>query len=88
VLKLANKDFSRDPAIVAEMDADPLIENETQPTQTVAEMVRADERLKVEFPLIKLPADHSWQRRQSHEACRQPVFLRSRRLRRQDAEDL
>lgn len=55
VLKLNNKDFSRDPAVVAEMDADPLIEDETQPTQTVAEMVRADERLKVEFPLMKLP---------------------------------
>jgi alpha-beta hydrolase superfamily lysophospholipase len=55
VLKLNNKDFSRDPAAVAAMDADPLIANETQPTKTVAEMVRADERLKAEFPLIQLP---------------------------------
>ena len=37
------------------MNADPLIANETQPTKTVAEMVRADERLKKEFPLITLP---------------------------------
>jgi alpha-beta hydrolase superfamily lysophospholipase len=55
VLKLKNEDFSRDPARVAEMNADPLIAHEVQPTQTVAEMVRADERLKKEFPLIKLP---------------------------------
>jgi alpha-beta hydrolase superfamily lysophospholipase len=37
------------------MNDDPLIANETQPTSTVAAMVRADERLKKEFPLIKLP---------------------------------
>jgi acylglycerol lipase len=55
VLKLKNEDFSRDPAAVARMNADPLIANETQPTKTVAEMVRADERLKKEFPLITLP---------------------------------
>ena len=34
---------------------DPLLANEVQPTKTVAEMVRADERLKREFPLFKLP---------------------------------
>src|ERR1700722_1689620 len=55
VLHLKNEDFSRDPAAVARMNADPLIANETQPTKTVAEMVRADERLKKEFPLITLP---------------------------------
>jgi alpha-beta hydrolase superfamily lysophospholipase len=32
-----------------------LLAHEVQPTQTVAEMVRADERLKKEFPQIKLP---------------------------------
>jgi alpha-beta hydrolase superfamily lysophospholipase len=37
------------------MNDDPLIAHETQPTQTLAEMVRADERLKNEFPLITLP---------------------------------
>jgi len=55
VLKLKNEDFSRDPAWVAMMNADPLIANEVQPTQTVAEMVRADERLAQAFGLITLP---------------------------------
>jgi alpha-beta hydrolase superfamily lysophospholipase len=55
VLRLKNEDFSRDPAVVAAMNADPLIANETQPTQTVAELVRADERLKNEFSRITLP---------------------------------
>jgi acylglycerol lipase len=55
VLHLKNEDFSRDPAIVQTMNTDPLIAHETQPTQTLAEMVRADERLKTEFPLIALP---------------------------------
>jgi acylglycerol lipase len=55
VLHLKNEDFSRDPKVVQMMNDDPLIAHETQPTQTVAEMVRADERLKKEFPLITLP---------------------------------
>jgi acylglycerol lipase len=55
VLKLHNEDFSRDPAVVEVMNNDPLIAHEVQPTQTVASMVRADERLKKEFPRIKLP---------------------------------
>ena len=55
ILHLKNEDFSRDPDVVAAMNADPLIAHETQPTQTLAEMVRADERLKKEFPLITLP---------------------------------
>jgi alpha-beta hydrolase superfamily lysophospholipase len=32
-----------------------LIAHETQPTLTVAEMARADDRLRKEFPLITLP---------------------------------
>jgi acylglycerol lipase len=55
VLKLRNEDFSRDPAVVAALDADPLIADETQPTQTVAEMVRATEQLRLDMPSIKLP---------------------------------
>ena len=55
VLKLHNEDFSRDPAVVEFMNSDPLIAHEVQPTLTVAEMVRADERLREEFPLITLP---------------------------------
>jgi alpha-beta hydrolase superfamily lysophospholipase len=54
-LHLKNEDFSRDPAVVQAMNADPLISHETQPTRTLAEMVRADERLKSEFPRITLP---------------------------------
>ena len=55
VLKLKNADFSRDSAVVQTMDADPLIAHEAQPTQTLAAMVRADERLTREFPLLTLP---------------------------------
>jgi len=55
VLKLNNEDFSRDPAVVKAMNEDPLIAHEVQPTQTVAALVRADERLKKEFPRITLP---------------------------------
>ena len=55
VLHLKNEDFSRDPKAVAAMNADPLIAHETQPTKTVAEMVRADEWLKQEFSEFTLP---------------------------------
>jgi alpha-beta hydrolase superfamily lysophospholipase len=55
VLKLKNEDFSRDPKVVETMNNDPLIAGESQPAETVAEMVRADEQLKNEFRLITLP---------------------------------
>jgi alpha-beta hydrolase superfamily lysophospholipase len=55
VLKLKNEDFSRDPNVVGQMNEDPLIAGETQPTKTVAEMVRADERLTDGFPRITVP---------------------------------
>jgi acylglycerol lipase len=55
VLHLPNERFSRDPEAVEAMNNDPLIAHETQPTQTMAAMVRADERLKKEFPQITLP---------------------------------
>lgn len=55
VLKLKNKDFSRDPKAVQAMNDDPLIANEVQPAMTVAALVRADERLTKEFPLITFP---------------------------------
>lgn len=55
VLNLPKKEFSRDPAVVQALIDDPLLANEVQPTKTVAEMVRADERLKRDFPLFKLP---------------------------------
>jgi acylglycerol lipase len=55
VLRLKNEDFSRDAAVVATMNADPLIAHEVQPTQTIAELVRADERFKKELKNITLP---------------------------------
>src|SRR6478735_2841350 len=55
VLRLKNEDFSRDPEWVRELNEDPLIENEVQPSQTVAALVRADERLLKEFRRITLP---------------------------------
>jgi acylglycerol lipase len=55
VLKLKNEDFSRDPQIVESMNRDPLIAGENQTAKTVAELIRADERLRTEFPRIKLP---------------------------------
>ena len=55
LLHLLNERFSRDPEAVERMDSDPLIADETQPAQTMGALVRADERLKQEFPLITLP---------------------------------
>ena len=55
VLNLPTEDFSRDPAAVQAMKDDPLIHDEVQPTNTVAELARADERLEREFPQITLP---------------------------------
>ena len=37
------------------MNADPLIDNEKQPTETLASMVRADELLEKGFPSMTLP---------------------------------
>ncbi len=55
VLALKDEDFSRDPTFVARMKSDPLIPHVAYPSQTVAELVRADERLKKEFSRITLP---------------------------------
>jgi acylglycerol lipase len=55
VLKLKNEDFSRDPKAVEALNHDPLTAHEVQPAMTVAALVRADERLREEFPLITLP---------------------------------
>jgi alpha-beta hydrolase superfamily lysophospholipase len=55
VLNLPKKAFSRDPKVVQALIDDPLLANEVQPTKTVAEMVRADERLKRDFGHITLP---------------------------------
>ena len=55
VLKLKNEDFSRDRKIVETMNRDPLIAGENQTSKTVAELIRADERLRSEIPRITLP---------------------------------
>ncbi len=54
VLNLKDDFFSRDASFVERMKNDPLIEHVGYPSQTVADTVRADERLKKEFPLITL----------------------------------
>ena len=55
VLTLKMKDFTRDPAALAALEADPLTKDETQPATTVAALVRADERLHDIFEQITLP---------------------------------
>jgi acylglycerol lipase len=55
VLTLKNEDFSRDPEVVAALDADPLLAGEAQPAATIAALARADERLAGEFDRITLP---------------------------------
>lgn len=55
VLKLKMADFSRDPEWVAQLEADPLTLDETQPVATVAAFARAGERFEREFSRITLP---------------------------------
>ncbi len=55
VLKLKNKDFSRDPKAVAALESDPLTANEVQPARTVAAFLRAGDRMTRDFPTIKIP---------------------------------
>lgn len=55
VLKLKMADFSRDPEWVAQLEADPLTLDETQPIATVAAFARAGERFEREFSRITLP---------------------------------
>lgn len=55
VLRLKMEDFSRDPAWVAKLVADPLTLGEVQPVQTVASLARAGERFEREFSRITLP---------------------------------
>lgn len=55
VLKLKNEDFSRDPAAVRALNADPLTKGEVQPVRTVAALLRAGDRMTREFGRITLP---------------------------------
>jgi acylglycerol lipase len=55
VYTLKNEIFSRDPQAVAAMDNDPLIKDESQPVETAAEMLRAADRLRENFPKFRVP---------------------------------
>lgn len=56
VLRLKTADFSRDPAAVQAMVADPLgVHREAQPAATVAALLRGADRLATGFPSITLP---------------------------------
>ena len=55
VYTLKNENFSRDPLFVDSMNNDPLIKDESEPTQTAKVMIDAATRLHREFPLVKLP---------------------------------
>jgi alpha-beta hydrolase superfamily lysophospholipase len=55
IFTLKNEIFSRDPAVVAAMNADPLIADESQPAETSAELIKAAERLKANMPKYRVP---------------------------------
>ena len=55
VYSLKNEIFSRDPAVVEQMNNDPLIKNEKQPAETAAEVLKAAARLKENMPKIQVP---------------------------------
>lgn len=55
VFTLKNEWFSRDPAVVAAMNSDPLIANESQPTETATQLLQAAVTLEKHFPGIKVP---------------------------------
>jgi alpha-beta hydrolase superfamily lysophospholipase len=55
VLKLKPEDFSRDNSFVEALREDPLVVHTPGPTHTLAEMARADERLRGAFGKIALP---------------------------------
>jgi acylglycerol lipase len=55
IFTLKNEIFSRDPAVVAAMNADPLIANESQPAETSAELIKAAERLRANMPNYRVP---------------------------------
>jgi len=52
---LKNEIFSRDPAVVAEMNNDPLIKDEKQPAETASEVLKAAARLKENMPNFRVP---------------------------------
>lgn len=54
-LKLKMKDFTRDPAALRALEADPLTLGEAQPARTVAALLEATDRMRREFSTISLP---------------------------------
>ena len=66
ILKLKPKDFSRDPAVVADIERDPLVNHDPGPAHTIASLVRAHDYLASNFGKVTLPvlimhgtADHA-----------------------------
>ena len=55
LLNLKEEDFSRDPAFVEKLKADPLGNQIPGTVQLLAELIRADERLKQSFSQITVP---------------------------------
>ena len=55
VLKLHNKDFTRDPVALQKLNDDPLSNGEVQPAGTVAALLKATDRMRAEFGTITLP---------------------------------
>lgn len=55
VLKLKMRDFTRDPAALSALEADPLTRGEVQPARTVAALLAATDRMRREFERITLP---------------------------------
>ncbi|HVK72565.1 MAG TPA: lysophospholipase [Kofleriaceae bacterium] len=55
VLDLKDEGFSRDAAFVERMKTDPLMSHAKYPAHTVAELARADDRMKEEFDTVTLP---------------------------------
>ena len=55
VFELKNEAFSRDPAFVERMRNDPYLTEAKYPARTIAELARADDRMKKEFQTVTLP---------------------------------
>ena len=89
VLKLKNEDFSRDPATVAALNADPLIAHEVQPAATVAALVRAERAPARGVSQDHLARPHHARHRGQGDGLRgPPVPPRHGGLHRQNAEAL
>jgi alpha-beta hydrolase superfamily lysophospholipase len=52
---LKNEIFSRDPAVVEQMNNDPLINTEKEPAETASEVLKAAARIKENMPNLNVP---------------------------------